>query len=135
MSNEYQAIPRIRIDETEWEPWDPEAYAGEGNVELYEGSPEVVWLRNRNSGENDIGIGTSLLKGGLWRSNGPVHLRFHVFADEMILCLQGAAEIEVLTTGEKLSIHPGDVISIPKGWDMIWRMTPDFVELYESADS
>ncbi len=129
-----QQLPFLRVDDEDWEPWDPKAYAGEGNVELYHGNPEVKWLRFRESGGQDIGEGTGLLKGGLWRSNGPVKLKFHVFADEMILCLKGEATIEVLTTGQTLTITPGDVISLPKGWDMIWTMSPDYVELYESAD-
>ena len=129
-----QQIPFLRVDDEDWEPWDPDAYAGDGNVELYHGNPEVKWLRFRESGGQDIGEGTGLLKGGLWRSNGPVKLKFHVFADEMILCLKGEATIEVLTTGQTLTITPGDVISLPKGWDMIWTMSPDYVELYESAD-
>jgi len=131
----YPEIPFLRVDDSDWEPWDPDAYAGKGNVELHYGSPQVKWLRFRESGGTDIGTGTALLKGGLWRSNGPVHLQFHVFADEMILCLTGEARIEVLTTGEILTIRPGDVISLPKGWDMIWTMSPDYVELYESADA
>lgn len=132
--SEIQKIPNLRIDDNDYVPWDPVAYAGKNNVEIFHGNPEVKWLRFRESGQTDIGEGTGLLKGGLWRSNGPVKLRFHVFADEMILCLRGEATIEVLTTGETLTIREGDVISLPKGWDMIWTMSPDFVELYESAD-
>lgn len=131
---EKQLIPHLRVDDDDWIAWDPDAYAGAGNVELYEGQPQVKWLRFRDSGGQDIGEGRGLLKGGLWRSNGPVRLRFHVFADEMILCLKGEAKIEVTTTGQTLTIRPGDVISLPKGWDMFWTMSPDFVELYESAD-
>lgn len=129
-----ELLPQMHVDDDDFEPWDPEVYAGRGNVTYHEGRrAEVKWLRNRESGERDIGTGTTLLKGGLWRAVVPTKLSFHVFADEQIICLRGEATVEVLTTGQTVHLTRGDILSLPKGFDTTWTMSADFLELFESA--
>lgn len=97
------------------EEWEPFVVGGEA-------VGEVHWIRTE-------GAEGATLNVGLWRSE-PQSFPYPFTADETIHALEGELVIDMVETGEKVVLKPGDVASFTKGTRSTWTVTSPFKKLF-----
>lgn len=95
--------------------WEPFVVGGEA-------VGEVHWIRTEGAEGATLGV-------GLWRSE-PQSFPYPFTADETIHALEGELVIDVVDTGEKVVLQPGDVASFTKGTRSTWTVTSPFKKLF-----
>lgn len=91
---------------------------------------EISWIRQSGSG-----TGTYLVC--LWRVRGPARSPVYDFfaGDETGHVLEGRATVELLESGERVELGPGDVYSFSKGTASRWTIHEDFRKVAVIAHS
>lgn len=97
------------------EEWEPFVVGGEA-------IGEVHWIRTE-------GAEGATLNVGLWRSD-PRSFPYPFNADETIHVLEGELVIDLVESGEKVVLQPGDVASFTKGTKSTWTVTSPFKKLF-----
>jgi uncharacterized cupin superfamily protein len=62
----------------------------------------------------------------LWRTDAPARYDYFFAGDESFYVLEGSVSIEVVDTGERLELGPGDIASFAKGTHSIWTFNEPF---------
>jgi len=91
---------------------------------------EMHWIRQQGSGEHTLLV-------ALWRLREPGRSPIYTFGagDESFVVLEGEVTIELLDTGEKVDLKPGDIASFSKGTRSIWNFHSPFKKFLVIAHS
>lgn len=112
MTTQTPEYARSVITAKEWEPFVV------GGVAI----GEVHWIRTE-------GAEGATLNVGLWRSE-PQTFPYPFNADETIHALEGELIIDLVESGEKVTLKPGDVASFTKGTKSTWTVAEPFKKLF-----
>lgn len=68
---------------------------------------------------------------GLWKPNGVAgrKIEYVLDADETLVVLEGSGEVRV-DQGEPIALHPGVVVSLPRGCHLSWLVDAEFREIW-----
>jgi uncharacterized cupin superfamily protein len=68
---------------------------------------------------------------GLWKPNGAAgrKIEYVLDADETLVVLNGTGEVRV-DGSEPIPLHPGVVVSLPRGCHLSWPVDDEFRELW-----
>jgi uncharacterized cupin superfamily protein len=68
---------------------------------------------------------------GLWKPDGAAgrRIEYRLDADETLVVLRGSGEVRV-DGGEPIQLHPGLVVSLPRGCELSWLVDDEFRELW-----